>query len=152
MTMYSLNKATPVDTMPERIRLSDNSTRTDSTTFTSEEFTDAGWAEVEDKPSVNEKTHKVIWSGEEWQTVALSVDELQTVKTHTLDALVKQRDQEIDAFEWRIQRYHSFARQGKDQIDDIAKLDKYVQDLRDCINRDDPDATVFPSWEVGEEV
>lgn len=152
MTMYSLNKAVPVDSLPERLRLSDNSTRTDSTTFTSEELTDAGWVEVADEPTVDGKTHKVIWTGEEWQTVALNADELQVVKVSTLDALLKQRDQEIEEFEWRIHRYHSFERQGKEQIDNITELDRHMQALRDCIDRDDPDATVFPNWEVGEEV
>ena len=38
----------------------------------------------------------------------------------------------------------SVSRQGKSQIDDIVVLDKYVQDLRDCINVDDPSSTEFP--------
>ena len=139
--MYSLNKSYPVPDKPERIRLSNGYTKTDSTTFSTDDLADAGWQVVGDRPTINETTHKVTWSGSNWVVEALPAEE---VKNAQLQSVRTQRDKFINDIEWRIMRYHSFARQGKSQIDDIAVLDKYVQDLRDCINVDDPSATKFP--------
>ena len=144
MTMYTLNKQYPVSSRPERIRLSDGTTITDFTTFTNDNLTDAGWQVVDDKPEINELTHKVSWDGTKWVTESLSDIELQDVKNRDLASYRTQRDKFINEVEWRIMRYHSLARQSKSQIDDIAVLDKYVQDLRDCINVDDPSSTEFP--------
>ena len=145
MAMYSLNKLYPISKRPERIRLSNGNTKTDFTTFTTDDLTDAGWQVVDDKPEVNETTHKVTWDGTKWVTENLSSEELQEVKNKQLESFRTQRDKHINDIEWRIMRYHSFARQGKSQIDDITKLDKYIQDLRDCINVYDPSSTQFPS-------
>ena len=43
--LYSYNGEYPTD-IPERIRLSDGSTRTDSSTYTEEEIADAGYVYV----------------------------------------------------------------------------------------------------------
>lgn len=51
MKYYSFKGKFP-EKIPNRIRLSNGSTRTDSSTFTSEEIQDAGWIEVESPPSV----------------------------------------------------------------------------------------------------
>jgi len=144
MTMYSFNKQYPVLTKPERIRLSDGTTKTDSTTFDNADLTDAGWQVVEDKPNVDVRTHKVSWDGTKWVTESLSDKELKDIKNRDLQSYRIQRDKLIDEVEWKIMRYHSFARQGKSQIDDIVVLDKYIQDLRDCINIDDPSSTELP--------
>ena len=87
----------------------------------------------------------MTWNGTKWVTESLSSEELQSVKNKQLESVRTQRDKFINDVEWKIMRYNSFARQGKSQIDDITKLDKYVQDLRDCINVDDPSSTEFPS-------
>jgi len=145
MTMYSLNKSYPISDKPKRIRLSNGNTKTDFTTFTPDDLTYAGWHVIDDKPEVNETTHKVAWNGTKWVTESLSSEELQSVKNKQLESVRTQRDKFINDVEWKIMRYNSFARQGKSQIDDITKLDKYVQDLRDCINVDDPSSTEFPS-------
>lgn len=66
--LYSYNGSYPT-TIPERIRLSDGQTRTDSTTFTEAELNDAGWIIVSDKPIVNEVYQGVSWSGTDWVIV-----------------------------------------------------------------------------------
>ena len=73
---YSNKGAYPVDTLPHRIILSDGSSRTDSSTFTSEELVDAGYVEVSNPPDFNQETHKLVWSGTEWQTVLLTESEI----------------------------------------------------------------------------
>ena len=52
MTLYSYNKSYP-QPIPFRIRLSDGRTRTDPSSFTEEELTDAGYTAVPDKPTPN---------------------------------------------------------------------------------------------------
>lgn len=51
--------------LPNRIRLSNGTTRTDVSTFTPEEIADAGYLEVEDPPNVA-YPNKVVWTGTMW--------------------------------------------------------------------------------------
>lgn len=59
--MYSLRGDTPKP-LPNRIRLSDGSTRTDNTTFTVEEIADAGYVEVV-VPDYNGLIEYLDWDG-----------------------------------------------------------------------------------------
>jgi len=54
------------------------------------------------------------------------------------------RDQRIAEVEWRYARYNRFARLGKDQIDDLSKLDSYIQALADITNQESPNAIEWP--------
>ena len=51
MTLYSLNRNYPAS-LPNRIRLSGGFTKTDSTTFTEEDISDAGYVIVSDPPPI----------------------------------------------------------------------------------------------------
>ena len=62
--------------LPERIRLSNGSTRTDSSTFTAEEITNAGYIAAGNAPSYNASTQKVIWNGTAWEVVSLTTEEI----------------------------------------------------------------------------
>jgi hypothetical protein len=61
MALYSLNGKYP-QALPERIRLSNGQTRSDSSTFTAEEIADAGYVAVV-KPSYDRTTHTLDWDG-----------------------------------------------------------------------------------------
>ena len=61
MAIYSLNGEYP-QALPERIRLSNGQTRSDSSTFTAEEIADAGYVAVV-KPSYDRTTHTLDWDG-----------------------------------------------------------------------------------------
>ena len=118
--------------MPHRIRLSDGSTRTNSSTFTSEELVDAGYVEVSNPPDFNQETHKLIWSGTEWQTVLLTESEISARNEQRWKDIRLTRDQRIERIEWRIMRYQSETRQGiTTTTDNISDLDTYIQALRD---------------------
>jgi len=130
--LYSFNGEYPIDTLPHRIRLSDGSTRTDSSTFTSEELVDAGYVEVSNPPDFNQETHKLIWSGTEWQTVLLTESEISARNEQRWRDIRLTRDQRIERIEWRIMRYQSETRQGiTTTTDNISDLDTYIQALRD---------------------
>ena len=61
MALYSLNGEYP-QALPERIRLSNGQTRSDSSTFTAEEIADAGYVAVV-KPPYKSITHTLDWDG-----------------------------------------------------------------------------------------
>ena len=130
--LYSFNGEYPIDTLPHRISLSDGSTRTDSSTFTSEELVDAGYVEVSNPPDFNQETHKLVWSGTEWQTVLLTESEISARNEQRWRDIRLTRDQRIERIEWRIMRYQSETRQGiTTTTDNISDLDTYIQALRD---------------------
>lgn len=130
--LYSFNGEYPIDTLPHRIRLSDGSTRTDSSTFTNEELVDAGYVEVSNPPDFNQETHKLVWSGAEWQTVLLTESEISARNEQRWRDIRLTRDQRIQRIEWRIMRYQSETRQGiTTTTDNISDLDTYIQALRD---------------------
>tara|TARA_B100001939_G_C16926309_1_gene611787 strand:- start:190 stop:657 length:468 start_codon:yes stop_codon:yes gene_type:complete len=130
--LYSFNGEYPIDTLPHRIRLSDGSTRTDSSTFTSEELVDAGYVEVSNPPDFNQETHKLVWSGTEWQTVLLTESEISARNEQRWKDIRLTRDQRIERIEWRIMRHQSETRQGiTTTTDNISDLDTYIQALRD---------------------
>lgn len=130
--LYSFNGEYPIDTLPHRIRLSDGSTRTDSSTFTSEELVDAGYVEVSNPPDFNQETHKLVWSGTEWQTVLLTESEISARNNQRWQEIRETRNEKIREIEWRIARYQSETRQGvEERTDNIVELDTYIQALRD---------------------
>lgn len=62
--LYSYNGGYP-QVIPNRIRLSNGFTRTDRTTYTSEEIADAGYIQAADQPSVS-YPNILEWSGTDW--------------------------------------------------------------------------------------
>lgn len=63
--MYSISGSYP-SPLPNRIRLSDGSTRTDRSTFTPEEIADAGYVLVDEPPEINENQY-ILWNGVNWE-------------------------------------------------------------------------------------
>ena len=131
MPLYSYKTEYPSSEIPERIRLSDGSTRTDSSTFTSDELVDAGYVEVSNPPDFNQETHKLVWSGTEWQTISLTESEISTRNATRWQEIRETRDAKIKEVEWRVMRNLSETRQGLDTTDNISDLDTYIQALRD---------------------
>ena len=143
--LYSYNNEYPIE-IPDRIRLSDGSTRTDSSTFTDAEIADAGYVSVSDPPSYDSSTHKLTWTGTAWQVVALTTDELNTIQSNLWSEVRKTRDNMIQNVEWRIMRYQSEVRLGiTTTTDSISDLDTYVQELRDITNQSDPSSITWPA-------
>ena len=146
MPLYSYKTEYPTTEIPERIRLSNGSTRTDSSTFTSDELVDAGYVEVSNPPDFNQETHKLVWSGIEWQTISLTESEISARNAKRWQEIRETRDVKIKEIEWRIMRNLSETRQGLDTTDKIADLDAYVQSLRDITtSTSDPTSVSWPS-------
>ena len=130
--LYSINGEYPVETLPHRIRLSDGSTRTDNSTFTDSDLSNAGITTVSNPPDFNQETHKLVWSGTEWQTVSLTESEISARNNQRWQEIRETRDAKIKEIEWRIMSYQSETRQGvEERTDNIVELDTYIQALRD---------------------
>ena len=128
--LYSYKGQYPTS-LPERIRLSDGSTRTDSSTFTEEELTDAGYIAAGDYPAYDSTTQKVIWNGTAWEVVDLTTEEINAIVNQQWAEVRESRDTKIKEDEWRVMRNLSETRQGLDTTDNITDLDTYIQALRD---------------------
>lgn len=127
--LYSKNGSYPA-AIPFRIRLSDGRTRTNPSTFTAEEISDAGYVEVSSPPFVS-GIEVLQWSGSEWIVRDKTPEEIQA-ETDALWASVREeRDRKINAVTWRYERYARHNRLNLPQIDNIANLDTYVQALAD---------------------
>jgi hypothetical protein len=86
--------------IPERIRLSDGSTRTDSSTFTPEEIADAGFTLAPDKPVITEYQH-LSWNGTAWVVTDYTDEEmLYLVNNHRQSVAADRYAQESEALEW----------------------------------------------------
>lgn len=128
--LYSYKGQYPT-TLPEKIRLSDGSVRTDSSTFTSDELTDAGYVAAGDSPAYDSDTQKLIWNGTAWEVVSLTTEEINAKLAELWAEVRETRDEKIKEIEWRVMRNLSETRQGLDTTDNITDLDTYIQALRD---------------------
>jgi hypothetical protein len=76
--LYSHNGSYPT-TLPNRIRLSDGSTRTEPDTFTDEEIADAGYVLVSDPPGYDNTTQRLNWDSD-WSIENLDSAELAIIE------------------------------------------------------------------------
>lgn len=149
MTLYTKNGSYP-QSLPYRIRLSNGLTRTEPESFTEEEIADAGYVAVPDMPVPN-SVQVVEWDSKNlvWNLRDKTLEELQFEKDEGWRAIRRRRDEMIAAISWRYERWYRLDRLGLDQIDDITKLDTYVQALADIPqNQTDPYDIVWPVLEV----
>ena len=146
--LYSYEGQYPTS-LPERIRLSDRSTRTDSSTFTEEELTDAGYIGAGDPPSFDGDTQKVIWNGTAWEVVSLTTKEINDRLAELWAEVRTNRDNKIKEVEWKVFRYQSEERLGiTTHSDNISDLDDYLKKLRDIPQTySNPNDVVWPSIE-----
>ena len=132
--MYSIKGEYPVGTLPHRIRLSDGSTRTDSSTFTADELSSAGITTVSDPPEYNADTHKLTWDTTdiEWEVIALTQEEIDNLISTAWQSIREERDTLLSELDERVSRYQSEVRIGiTTTTDNISDLDTYAQSLRD---------------------
>ena len=136
MTLYSFKGQYPTS-LPDRIRLSDGRTRTDSSTFTPEEIIDAGWISVEAPPIV-EYPNKLEWSENGW--ISRAPTELEMYQ------------------QWNVVQAECVQRLGSSDYKVIKSLESgvslnpglisYRQKLRDIYNNVDNLDPWFIEWPV----
>ena len=98
--LYSYKGRIPT-TLPHRIVLSDGRTRTDSSTFTEEELTDAGWIIADYKPKGLTEYQQTRWTGNSWVVENLSDGEMASRAVARMEQVPSERWQkEIANIRW----------------------------------------------------
>ena len=141
MALYSLNGKYP-QALPERIRLSNGQTRSDSSTFTAEEIADAGYVAVV-KPPYKSITHTLDWDGTNFTSRLYNDVEIDNKWVEVRD----NRDQILN----RIDEMHGVtidvdtykSAETTAELSDDQKAAK--QALRDITDQDNPFDISWPS-------
>ena len=148
--LYSIKGNYPVETLPHRIRLSDGSTRTDSSTFTTDDLSNAGITTVSNPPSYNQNTQKLIWNDVEidWEVIDLTQEQIEELTNSAWQNIRKKRDSLLQQVDGKVLRYQSEVRIGvTTTTDNISDLDTYAQALRDVPSTfSDPGNVVWPTY------
>lgn len=82
-----------------------------------------------------------------YQPLTLDQLQFQTINNQW-ESIKTQRDQLMRDFEWRYNRYEREIRMGVEPIDDIVRLDRYMQALADITKQSDPFNIVWPRWPI----
>lgn len=138
--LYTLNGAYP-GTLPERIRLSNGLTRTDSVTFTPEELLDAGYTPVPNPPEYNKLLQVLEWNSfTGWYTREKTQLELDTEAAAQWKLVREKRNQLLQESDWTqmldVVAYASF--------DFKDNWRNYRQALRDITTQPDPFNITWP--------
>lgn len=137
--LYSYKGLEPAP-IPERIRLSNGSTRTDSTTFTEEEITDAGYVLAEPKPEITELQH-VEWDGSTWVIRELTDQEQEIRVSKEWVNVREKRNSKLQSTDWMVLR-------GLEQGQVPENLIAYRQALRDITTQADPFNLSWPTIDI----
>ena len=135
--MYSYKNQFPIAELPHRLRKDDGSTVTDLISLDSEVLLELGYVFVNNPPDYSENTHKLSWSGTEWQIEELTQEEARYRKDELSARARDDRDLRFDLEHWRIERYQSEVRLGLTPSEDIVHLDNYFQALRDITKQEE---------------
>lgn len=153
--MYSYKKGYP-GVLPNRIRLSDGSTKTDNKTFTDSDIADAGYIVAPDQPSgglnyqanvkkVGDSAHILFWNDSDWGWRKPTDQETN----EQWEKVRQMRDNCLQNDEWAVARNRSEVRLGLTPTDNISKLDSYFQSLRDITKQKDPFDLKWPEgWDL----
>lgn len=138
MTYYSFQGRFP-EKLPHRIKLSNGTTRTDSSTFTAEEIQDAGGIEVEDPPSV-QHPNRLGWDSENMKWLIKEPDVVAVGKQ--LRWIREECQRKLAETDYKVIK----ALEAGVPLDPIYV--QYRQELRDLYNNvdtlEDPWNIVFP--------
>lgn len=91
--LYSYKGEKPAE-LPNRIRLSDGTTRTDKSTFTEQEISDAGYTIAPQYPAYNAEMQKVVWNSNtiSWEVVDLTEQEINQILNAKWNRIREERD------------------------------------------------------------
>lgn len=144
--LYSYRNEYPKE-LPFRIVLSDGTTRTDPTTFTEEEISNAGYVPVDNPPTLSQH-QSLSWNGMEWIVHTKTAEEIQAeidnATTMQWQEIRETRDRMMAEYDWRYTRYEREVRLGLTPTDDITELDTYMQALADITQQSDPYNIIWP--------
>ena len=134
--MYSYKNKYPISDLPHRLRRDDGSTVTDLKSLNDEVLLELGFVQVDNPLEYSKNTHKLEWSGVEWQLKELTEQEVKIRKAELSQIARDERDERFDTEYWRVERYQGEIRLGLTPTEDIVKLDNYFQSLRDITKQE----------------
>lgn len=139
--LYSLKGAYPAE-LPNRIRLSDGSTRTDVDNFTEKMIADAGYVTVSNPPSVA-ITQTCTWDGSDWVVEQVPEWKMQELKQDILSSVREEQDALLLTY-YRI-KVEELEKNGENLSYNMEELTAYLEKLeviQDTYNED----TMSVSW------
>lgn len=152
MAYYALNGQNPVPNLPTRWRKEDGTTVTDLESLDAADLEALGWTIVPDPPdhSLLNWDNGIVWSAGEWKIITVPEKERNNRLTTKWIAIKEQRDNMINAFSARIEKYNSEIRRGVTPTVDIAKIDEYIEKLRQVPQtQDNPYNITWPNYDDG---
>jgi hypothetical protein len=120
--LYSYKNQYP-KRLPNRIKLPDGTTKTNSTTFTEDDLNSAGYVAVENPP-VAEYPNKVDWNGTEWFIREPNQTEISKQKQY----IQQECQRQLNETDYKVIK----ALETGTTLD--SSITKYRQDLRDLYN------------------
>ena len=146
--LYSHNGEYP-EKLPDRIRLSDGSTRTDKRTFTSEEIADAGYV-LAPLPLVETNyDEKIEWSAGEWIKVKYTEEELASIMNDRRESLNAYFLQEISNYKNMLNPSQDETNQSETLSEEqISKINQYIAECEAIIDVENPFTVIKPSLEL----
>ncbi|NBT24970.1 MAG: hypothetical protein EBT09_00130 [Actinobacteria bacterium] len=138
--LYAHGTAEPAP-LPDRIILPDGRVRSDPSTYTAGEIADAGYVMVEPPPecAIDQEVGWIAGDGTAGWVISMRDEIIQW------QAVRNRRDGLMQAFSWRIDRWHRNDRLGRFQPDTIASLDAYMEALADLTLQRDPFRIDWPA-------
>jgi len=140
--LYSFKGQAP-QPLPERIRLSNGLTRTDRSTFTQEEISDAGYVLIEENPPSITWSQNISWNGAQWIVENKTESEVVQLRQNEWIKIREKRNVKLQETDWIIIR----------QLERGEKADEailqYRQALRDITLQTDPFNLQWPVNPLG---
>ena len=142
MQLYSHNNQYPTK-LPNRLKFSDGTTRTDPETFTAEEIAAAGWVAVDNPPQV--LSPKIVeWGGTEW--VVRDPGEPEIAKRW--ESIKRTCQEHLDITDYKVIKA---LEAGTPLSADLVAYRQALRDLYNNVNDVDPWTVQFPSLNVLDE-
>lgn len=139
--LYSFNGNYP-QPIGNRIRLSNGKTRTDSSTFTEDELSDAGYQLAPDIPSKPDNVTfcKLEWNGTDWEyRVEPTITEIE-----------EERQKVLNAIDYSLEEARATRKLKKQNGESDAYMDQYIMELTNLIaNVNDPFNIKWPVYGDG---
>lgn len=139
--LYSFNGNYP-QPIGNRIRLSNGKTRTDSSTFTEDELSDAGYQLAPDIPARPDNVTfcKLEWNGTDWEyRVEPTITEIE-----------EERQKVLNAIDYSLEEARATRKLKKQNGESDAYMDQYIMELTNLIaNVNDPFNIKWPVYGDG---
>ena len=152
MAYYTLNDQNPIPELPKRFRKEDGTTVTDLESLDSAALGALGFKAVPDIPDGGAvKWNQAIpWQAGQWEIITLDSATQNNLKGDKWLAVRLQRNEMIRLMSPKIEQYNSQVRLGITPTIDIAKIDEYIEKLRQVPQtQSDPFNIVWPDYDDG---